>query len=117
MTDNEAIKNFEDLVMKESSNLSLRVQTLLINTLVVIYRQKTKIERLQITSSFCHKSLTDAWKRIEELDKLNETAKSKAIKAFVEKVNRRLNSIAPRGAYLYNIMRECEKEMVGDDNA
>ena len=44
------------------------------------------IERLKVKNDIYSKQLTDAWNRIEELDRLNETARNEAIKEFTERL-------------------------------
>lgn len=41
---------------------------------------------------------------------------SEAYREFAKLVNRRLNSNTPRGAYLYNIMKDVEKELTESKN-
>ena len=51
-----------------------------------IIKAKAEIERLKEHESIIEKMFCDAWDRIAELDKLNETAKIEAIKEFAERV-------------------------------
>ena len=81
----------------------------------LIDRQKAEIERL-------HFLLKDNWARIEELDKLNETAKSEAIKEFAERLKAKFNHSGKStkyGEFTWDDVTSYEidnlvKEMTGD---
>lgn len=93
----------------------------------LINRQKEMIDALIAGQETLQKCIAEKDAEIEELKpfkaqvldvirkNITET-KSEAINDFVKLVNRRLNSNTSRGAYLYNVMKEVEKEMVGENN-
>ena len=64
---------FENMVEEVSYEKQLRIEEL-----------EAEIERLKRENKIYGKMLSEAWERIEELDKLNETVKNKAIKEFVK---------------------------------
>ena len=51
---------------------------------------------------------------MDERDFIIQNAKTEAYREFAKLVNRHLNSNTPRGAYLYNIMKDVEKELIGE---
>lgn len=67
--------------------------------------QQTEIERLKRQENIYGNMLADAWKRIEELDKINETAKTEAIKEFVERlIENKYYTGNPTGYGTYAVM-------------
>ena len=91
----------------------------------LIERKDAEIERLQkIIVGFMDEVGT--WSNKYEVDistilklpllakedfNIRNKIKSEAYREFAKLVNRRLNSNTPRGAYLYNIMKNVEKEL------
>ena len=84
----------------------------------LINRQQAKIEELEMLTNIYSKQLTDAWSRIEELDKLNETAKNKAIKEFVVILGKRFEHNGELSLEAYHSvmgsMEELAASMTGE---
>ena len=81
------------------------------NALALINRQKAEIERLKEHEHIIEKMLSEAWERIAELDRLNETAKSEAIKEFWEKVKQEFQGVKHILPTAYLIGDKIVKEM------
>lgn len=75
-----------------------------------ISRLKAEIERLKEHEHIIEKMLSEAWERIAELDRLNETAKSEAIKEFARRARGMITIRGRQKDYFDNLV----KEMVGD---
>ena len=81
-----------------------------------IKKQQEEIERLTTHNRIISKMLSEAWERIEGLDKLNETFKAEAIKKFVERLEEEM-CFGNIGNYvMQKDIEEIAKETVGADN-
>ena len=56
------------------------------DTVDLIYRQQEEIEKLKRQKNIVDKFISEAWRRIDELDKLNETTRAEAIKEFSDRI-------------------------------
>lgn len=133
MTDNEIIKTLEKLLL-DFRKIEYRdsICQLIEDALNLINHQKEQINGLIAGQETFQKHLAEKNAEIERLQKEankwkdalmgeciltncpnHQRLEFKAIKEFVKLVVRRFNCNTPRGAYLYNVMKEIEKEMVG----
>lgn len=89
----------------------------------LINRQQAEIEYLERSNKMSQHLLSSAYESIERLDKLNENAKSEALKEFVERFEDKINGIdLPKYAVVEKMLviykqalNDTVKEMVGDD--
>lgn len=77
---------------------------------------KAEIEEMVKHNHIRTSMIQDAWKRIEELDKLNETAKSEAVREFAERVKSMKWNHKNFGELVYvedidNLLEEMKQEM------
>jgi FtsZ-binding cell division protein ZapB len=80
-----------------------------------ISRQRAEIERLKCDNSNIHRLFSDACKRVDELDKLNETVKAEAIKEFAERLKEKKQWDVDIPDYVYvEDIDNLVKEMVGE---
>lgn len=103
MTDNEIIKALDcfsgkeiyckNCAYRDNSNMGICRRNAAKDTIDLIYRQKAEIERLKCDNSNIHRLFSDACKRVDELDKLNETVKAEAIKDFVKKFKKEIKDV------------------------
>ena len=137
MTDNEIIKDLEKVISHHENvsnkewNVTLSKGTT-IELLDAIKRKDEQINGLIAGQETLQKHLAEKNAEIERLQKEankwkdalmgecvltncpnHQRLEFKAIKEFVKLVVRRFNCNTPRGAYLYNVMKEIEKEMLG----
>ena len=88
----------------------------MIHAVELINHYEAEIERLKCDNSNIHRLFSDACKRVDELDKLNETVKAEAIKEFAERLEQSLERQYNAYGRLY-VLRHIEKlvkEMVGE---
>ena len=79
---------------------------------------EAKIASLLIENKRVHRLLFNSWERIEQLDKLNETIKAKAIKEFAERLEQKIHTtskdVSLFSPYTFEIIGNLVKEMVGE---
>ena len=128
MNGNEIIKAFEHLVKNANNHIPITGKLLLEDVLTVLNRQKEQIKKLENIERVATKTIEKQQEEIERylhsiklLEKDVQTAKSKAIKEFAEKVDKILClQIGPSKRAFWKITEDIKnlvKEMVGDDNA
>lgn len=87
------------------------------DTIDLIVKQEEEIERLKRQKDIVDKFISESWRRIDELDKINETARAEAIKEFEDKLynyiisNKQVNEVM-----IIEKMTSLKKEMVGKNN-